>query len=159
MPRTRIDLPPDFYFSTTLTVRITDLNYGGHLGNDAVLSLLHEARVRYLQNKGLAELSFAGAGLIMSDVAIEFRSEAFFGEKLTAYVVAGDFTRAGFDLYYKLVKDEGTPVAHARTGMVCYNYDTKKIVSVPPSAKEALMEPGSRSPSFPPPGGSASHGH
>ncbi|MDB5252313.1 MAG: thioesterase [Flaviaesturariibacter sp.] len=138
MSRIRIDLPDTFSFSTTLAVRITDLNYGGHLGNDAVLSLLHEARMRFLQSRGLAELSFAGAGLIMSDAAIEFRSEAFFGDRLTAHVTATHFTRVGFDLFYKLLKDDGTPVALAKTGMICYDYAAKKVVSVPRAASEAL---------------------
>jgi hypothetical protein len=45
MPRLKLELPAGFPFRTTLTVRVTDLNYGNHLGNDALLGLLHEARV------------------------------------------------------------------------------------------------------------------
>ena len=139
MPRIKISLPETFSFSTTLTVRITDLNYGGHLGNDAVLSLIHEARMQFLQHHGFSELEFAGVGLIMSDVAIEFKAEGFFGDRLTAYVAAGDFSRVGFDLYYKLVKgDSPTPVAFAKTGMVCYDYNAKKVAAVPDQAKAAL---------------------
>lgn len=29
-----------------LTVRVTDMNYGRHLGHDALVSLLHEARMQ-----------------------------------------------------------------------------------------------------------------
>jgi len=28
---------------------VADINYGGHLGNDKVLSFIHEARLRYVR--------------------------------------------------------------------------------------------------------------
>lgn len=49
MARISIDLPSTFTFSATIPVRITDLNYGGHVGNDTILSIIHEARVQYLK--------------------------------------------------------------------------------------------------------------
>ncbi|MCW3074869.1 MAG: thioesterase [Flaviaesturariibacter sp.] len=139
MPRVKIALPETFSFSTKLTVRITDLNYGGHLGNDAVLSFIHEARMQYLKNLGLSELEFAGVGLIMSDVGIEFKNEAFFGDEITAFVGAGEFSRVGFELFYKLVKDEDqAPVAFAKTGMVCFDYTTRKVAPIPAEALAKL---------------------
>jgi acyl-CoA thioester hydrolase len=98
MARIRLTLPENFSFSTSIPVRITDLNYGGHVGNDTILSLLHEARVQYLQSLGYTELAFAGTSLIMSDVAIEYKNELFYGTILKAYVTATEFSRVGFDL-------------------------------------------------------------
>lgn len=137
MARIKLSLPENFSFSTTLPVRITDLNYGGHVGNDTILTLLHEARVQYLQSLGYSELDFAGVSLIMGDVAIEFKAELFYGDALKAYVAASDFSRVGFDLYYELlVEKEGKEVtiAAAKTGMVCFNYSTRKVVAVPQEA-------------------------
>ncbi len=137
MPRIKIDLPDNFFFITTLSVRITDINYGGHLGNDAMLSLIHEARVQFLIHHGYTEMQIGSASLIMSDVAIEFKAEAFYGDVLSASVTAGDFSRAGFDLYYKFTKVEGDKtvvIAKAKTGMVCYDYSAKKLVAVPDEA-------------------------
>lgn len=125
-----IDFPETAQFSTELNVRITDLNYGGHLGNDSVLSLLHEARVRFLEHLGYTEMDVEGVGTIMSDAAIQFKSEAFYGEKLTIDIAVENFTRAAMDIYYKL--SCGTRiVAIAKTGIVFYNYDKKKVVSIP----------------------------
>lgn len=138
MTRVKLTLPENFPFSTKLPVRITDINYGGHVGNDAVLSLLHEARMQYLQSMGYTELQFAGVGLIMADAVIEFKGEAFYGDVLKAYVAAGDFSRIGFDLYYKLVKENETLVALAKTGMVCFDYEKRKVASVPQEAIEKL---------------------
>jgi acyl-CoA thioesterase FadM len=70
MERIKINLPEAFSFSTNIPVRITDLNYGGHVGNDAFLSLLHEARMQFLQQFGYSEMNVEGVGLIMSDVGI-----------------------------------------------------------------------------------------
>ncbi len=132
MARIKLSLPENFTFSTQIPVRITDINYGNHLGNDAVLGLLHEARMQFLKAFNYSELNLGGVGLIMADVAIEFKAEAFYGDVLTAYVTAGEFTKVGFDIYYKLVKSEGgTAVALAKTGMVCFDYEKRKVAAVP----------------------------
>jgi acyl-CoA thioester hydrolase len=134
MPKTKLILPEHFSFVTEIPVRITDLNYGGHVGNDSVLSLIHEIRVQFLWSHGYTELDLAGVGLIMADVSIEFKSELFYGDPLRASVAASEFSRVGFELYYKLEKrtnEKWIAVSFARTAMICYDYTLKKIVSVP----------------------------
>lgn len=142
MPKTKLVLPEHFTFTTEIPIRITDLNYGGHVGNDSILSILHEIRMQFLRSHEYSEMNLAGTGMIMADVAIEFRSEVFYGESLKASVAAAEFSRVGFDLYYKLEKPVGEKwviVAAARTGMVCYNYSLKKIVSVPKEVCTRLL--------------------
>jgi acyl-CoA thioester hydrolase len=143
MARVKIDLPETFRFQTTIPIRITDLNYGGHVGNDRILSLIHDARVDYLQSLGFSELNISGVSLIMSDVAIEYKNELFHGDKLIINVSAGDFTSSGFDLFYRLQKADKNGqvlVAKAKTGMVCFDYSSRKIMRVPDAAKQALTE-------------------
>jgi len=137
MARIRIEVPEQFPFSTKIPIRITDLNYGGHVGNDTILSLIHEARVQFLKNYGFAELKLESVGLIMSDAAIEFKAELFYGDVVTAFVTVSNFSRVGFDLFYKLMREE-IVVAVAKTAMICYNYDTRKVASVPVGVKEKL---------------------
>lgn len=141
MARLKIDLPKEFHFSTNIPVRITDVNYGGHVGNDAILSILHEARMQFLKNYGYDEMNFAGVGMIMSDVVIEFKNELFYGDTIIASVAAGEFTNVSFEIFYKLEKQSGEKkmiVAFAKTGMVCYDYGKKKIVPVPEEARVKL---------------------
>ena len=139
MARVRLQLPENFSFITQIPVRITDINYGGHVGNDSILSLLHEARMQFLQHAGYTEMNVAGVGLIMADAAIEFKGEAFYGDVLKAYVTADEFSRIGFQLYYKLVKSsDETVVVLAKTGMICFDYEKRKVVSVPQEAVERL---------------------
>ncbi|HTE23405.1 acyl-CoA thioesterase [Flavitalea sp.] len=141
MARIKIDLPSNFSFRVTIPVRITDINYGGHVGNDSVLSIMHEARMQFLKYHGYSELDFGGTGLIMNDVGIEFKNELFYGDSIIASVSAGDFSKVSFDLYYKFEKSTGEKlvlVAAAKTGMICYNYDQKKISVVPEAAKTKI---------------------
>ena len=142
MPRIKIELPEKFFFETIIPIRITDLNYGNHVGNDTILSILHEARVQYLQHYNLEELDFAGVGLIMNDVAVEFKNEIFYGEKIIASVTVGDISKFSFDVYYKLEKENNEKrilVALAKTGMVCYDYSAKKVAAVPKEVQARLQ--------------------
>lgn len=138
MSRIRITLPSSFPFTATIPVRITDLNYGNHVGNDAILSIIHEARMQFLTHHGFTELNCGGVGLIMSDVGIEFKKEVFYGDVLAVNIAATEFSSIGFDLYYQLLKTDQTIVAAAKTGMICYNYEQKKIAQVPGIVKEKL---------------------
>src|SRR6266508_4714914 len=142
MSRVKIELPAKFSFEAVIPIRITDLNYGNHVGNNAILSILHETRVQYLRHFGYGELNFGGVGLIMSDVAIEFKSEIFYVEKIIASVDVGGFSKFSFEVYYKLEKENNHKrilVAIAKTGMVCYDYPAKKIAGVPEEVIKNLL--------------------
>jgi acyl-CoA thioester hydrolase len=132
MARTRIDLPDSFPFSITIPVRITDVNYGGHLGNDAVLGLVHEARIAFLAGQGYTELDVAGAGIIMAEATVLYRAEAFRGDLLKIEAAVGEVTGHGFELLHRITKaDGGTEVARVRTGFAFFDYKARKIARVP----------------------------
>lgn len=139
MARINIIVPENFHYSTRLPVRITDLNYGNHLGNDALIALIHEARVSYLASIGYSELDFAGVSLIMRDLAVQYKAEVFYGTVLEIFVRADDFSSSGFNLFYKVVDQKNSKVsALVQTGMVCFDYDQRKPVRLPEEAKQRL---------------------
>jgi acyl-CoA thioester hydrolase len=141
MARIQLSLPEHFHFSTSLPVRITDLNYGGHLGNDALLGMLHEARVLYLKQFGWTELNLSGTGLIMADSVIIYKGEAFHGDSLKIEVTAAELHKVGFELYYKVsIAVTGKPIAEAKTGMLCFDYQQRKLARLPDEAAERLNE-------------------
>ncbi|MCH5718099.1 acyl-CoA thioesterase [Niabella hibiscisoli] len=73
----------------------------------------------------------------MADVAIEFKAEAFYGDVIEVSIGANDFSRAGFDLVYRLEKkreDKKQTMAIAKTGMVCFDYNLKKVAALPENA-------------------------
>jgi acyl-CoA thioesterase FadM len=130
--RIELNLPEMFSFSTDVRVRISDINYGNHLGNDAVLSLIHEARLQFLQSRGFSELDIDGCGLILTDAVILYKSQGFHGDLLTIFAAVDDFNKYGCDFFYKVIrKNGGKEVARAKTGIVFFDYNRQKMVPVP----------------------------
>ena len=132
MARTIIILPENFNFSTQIDVRITDINYGGHLGNDSVLGIIHEARVRLLTEKGFSEQDIDGVGIIMADTVIIYSSEGFYGDKLRIDVAVDEISNTGCEIYYRFVKLANEKmIVKAKTKIVFYDYISKKVSRTP----------------------------
>lgn len=132
MARVKLQLPDTFQYFVDLRVRISDINYGNHLGNDAVLRLIHEARVRFLDRLGYSELDIEGVGLVMADAVIVYRSQAFYADLLTVAVAVDEFNRSGCDIFYRITnKDADREVARAKTGIVFFDYRKNKIARLP----------------------------
>lgn len=132
MARIKLVLPDNFNFSTELEIRITDINYGGHLGNDSVLGIIHEARVRLLTDKGFSEGDIGGVGILMMDAVINFSSEGLYGDKLRIDVAVNEITNTGCDIYYRFVNVANDKViVKAKTNIVFYNYVSKKVAKTP----------------------------
>ncbi|MDP3980299.1 MAG: thioesterase family protein [Chlamydiota bacterium] len=141
MARLKLELPEQFLFSTDILVHITDINYGGHLGNDRLLSLIHEARLRFLSHYGFSEIDCGGVGIIMGDVAIVFKAQVFYGMTLKIFVCADEFQPFGCDLYYKILDiGTGKEVARAKTGIIFYDYQKKKLAKMPEQFIEKLRK-------------------
>lgn len=140
MPRLKLT-PLNLYpFNIDIVVRTTDLNYGGHLGNDSLLSLLHEARVAFLAFYGFTEFDCGGVSLTMGDVAVAYQGEAFAGDKLRFEVAAGEPSKCGFRLFYRVSRqNDGKEIALAESGMVCFDYKKGKIKKLPDKIKGALL--------------------
>ena len=141
MERIKINIPTNFNFSTIIKIRITDLNYGGHVGNDSFLSLIHEAREQFLNHFGYSELKIENVSLIMADAAVEFKKELNYSDEIKISVAANNFDKYGFDIFYKLEVVKGANLllaGKAKTGMLCYDYENKKLMPVPGKLKDTL---------------------
>ncbi len=132
MSRIKLAMPEKFEFSTNIAVRITDLNYGSHLGNDALLSLIHEARVQYLAEISLTELDAGGCGIIMTDSVILYKLQVQYGDILTFGISVDDITATGCDFFYEVTNAKTSKTtALAKTGIAFFDYQAKKISPVP----------------------------
>lgn len=132
MSRVELALPEAFHFTIEIPLRISDINYGGHLGNDAVLSVCHDIRARLFAAHGFTELDVEGVGIVMVDAVIAFRSEAFYGDTLIGDAAVCNFSRTGCDVFYRLrAKSDAREVARAKTGIVFLDYEKRKIKPVP----------------------------
>ena len=132
MARVKLELPEVFCFSTELDVRVTEINYGNHVGNDRMVSLIHEARLRFLREMGFGEFNIGGIGLMVSDLVVAFKAESFVGDVLNFEVGVTDFNKYGCDFIYRVSNaDDGKLVTEAKTGIVFFDYDERKIAQVP----------------------------
>lgn len=86
-------------------------------------------------------MNIGGPGLIMSDLAVEYLRELFYGDQLIISIAASEVGRLSFELYYevKARREENIFIAaKAKTTMVCYDYPAGKVTAVPESFKKFL---------------------
>lgn len=142
MARVELELPETFLFRTQIPVRIGDINYGNHLGNDAVLSLIHEARLQFLKQYGFKESDIGGVGIIMVDSVVIYLSQAFYGDVLAIDVTVADLNKYGFDLLYRITNvTTEKEMARVKTGMLAFDYTKNRVASVPQAFKDIVGAP------------------
>lgn len=134
MPQTKIEPNFTVLFACNLQVRVADLNYGNHLGNDRILSYFHEVRVLWLSHHNLSEHDVGGCGLIMTGTNIEYLKQARLHQFLTLTLGAREVGKARFTIVYKL-KDSQTQqtIALGETHMGCFDYPRQKPARAPQS--------------------------
>ena len=143
MRNRKISIPAPFCFQTSLTVQVSDINYGGHVGNERYLLFAQETRMRFLSTIGCSEQHFGPFGLVLTEAHVEFFHELFHGNTISISLAIGNPSRASFDCFYliKLVKDEGEiEVATIKTSMVCFDYKERKVRSIPDDLRKILEQ-------------------
>lgn len=132
MPRIHIELPESLPFTTELPIYVSHINEAGHVDNAQLLTLVSEARQRFFRSMRYTQVDVEGLGIVVSDAAIQYLSEAFYGETLVIDMGATDFNKYGCDLTYRIRDKASTrDVAHGKTGIVFFDYNTRKIARVP----------------------------
>jgi acyl-CoA thioesterase FadM len=133
MARLQLEFPEDqYYFSTPLPVRITDINSGQHLGNDSMISMISEARAQFLHEYGVVETERDGTGIIVTDLVTTYRAEAHARDTLLFEVGVMDFNKYGGDITFRITRPrDKTLIAMAKSGFVFFNYKTSQVVNMP----------------------------
>jgi acyl-CoA thioester hydrolase len=136
MPRVQIDLPEAFPFFTEVPILASDINFANHLGNDRLMGLLQEARIRFFSWLGYKESDVEGSSMILADAALQYLSEGFHGDVIHIEVAIGDFGRCNMDIYYRATNTTtGKLLCKAKTGLVFFDYSTRKVQPVPEKFK------------------------
>jgi len=132
MPRIEIGLPERFTFATEIPIYLNHVNYRNHLDNAALLALVSEAQARFFKSLGYGGLEVEGAGIILADGAVQYRSEAFHGEIMVVGMAANDFNKYGCDLVWQMTeKTSGREVARGKHGFMFFDYAARKPVGAP----------------------------
>ncbi|MBX2900171.1 MAG: thioesterase family protein [Cyclobacteriaceae bacterium] len=140
MARVELALPDKFIFQTTLQVRVSDLNYGGHVGNDNILTLMQEARTLFYRSLGFeSEIKLEGSiSQVIADAVVIYKAEALLGDTLKIEIAVGELNKYGFDLFYRITSQHNKEVARGKTGVVCFDYSKRKVASVPQKLAQQL---------------------
>lgn len=134
MGRITVAVPDHFDFAMEMNVPIAFINRGNHLGNDSLVSCLNEARLAFMQARFGDPYTVDGAAMINGDLAVEYRAEAYHGDRLRIEVAANDFHRYGCDFVYRVsCVGDGRVVALAKTGMLLFDFEKKKLKEAPPA--------------------------
>ncbi len=142
MPRVKVSAPDQFLFSMERTVGISDINYAKHLDSVAMLNILHEARLQFLASIGFTEANIYGLGMVVTDLAVDYRSESFANDLLIVDVGVGKFNRYGFDIGLQVTNSASdTIVCNAKMGVVFFDFDKHKIAEVPIAFKTLMGLP------------------
>ena len=142
MPRVKVGLPDKFLYSMGRSVGISDLNYAKHLDSVAMVNILQEARLQFLANLGFTESNIYGLGIVVTDMAVDYRSESFANDCLLIDVGISNINRYGFDIGMQVTNSAlEAVVCNAKIGVVFFDFDRHKIAQVPPAFKGLLDQP------------------
>jgi acyl-CoA thioester hydrolase len=140
MARIKLIFPEKICFQTTIPVRITDLNYGKHVGNDAIVAMLHEARVQWLNTGSFSEMDAGGSGLIQADLLVQYLNESFYGDQLYIELSIGETSTSTFEVYYRIRRiSDNNNIALAKTTLCCFDYTSRKPRPIPDLFKQFLL--------------------
>ncbi len=146
MSRIKLEEQRVYEFAFPVTLHPRDINYGGHLGTDSLVTLVGSARAQMFHSMGLSEgdLGDGKTGIIMADLAMNYRAEAFVFEELVIGTHIGEMRPSGFRIFHRVTRDAKL-IALAETGVMTFDYTIHRVAHVPESFIKAIEEAHRRS--------------
>lgn len=130
----------NFRFSFPYQVRVSDINYGGHVANSAVLNIFQDARIAYLAHLGpFSELDLGGGGIILPEAHVYYKAEMFLSDQLQVGVRCPELRRSSFLLQYRIER-AGKVMAEGETPVVCFDYQSRKTRRIPEPFRLVLSQ-------------------
>lgn len=132
------DVMEGFLFTMPYTVRIADINYGGHVSNAAVLNFFQDARIGYLQNLGpFSEIDIGGCGIILPEAQVQYRAEMFLHDRLVMGARVEGMKNSSFVMQYRIERD-GQVTATGTTALVAFDYQRRRPCRLPQAFRQAI---------------------
>lgn len=140
MPRIELTELLSYEFHHHEIIRATDINYAGHLGNEALFVLIHVARAHFLRQLNFDTIAKDNRriGLIIADLAVNFKAEAFAHEKLTIDCQINELSQKSFRLFHRVRRTDQI-IALVETGLVAYDYQANQVTSLPQEFLQSLQ--------------------
>ena len=115
-------------FSVNYKVTISDINYGGHMGNERALLLFQQSRIELFKSLGVTEINVGdNVGTIQKDAHVYYKGEVYLGDELTIIIKNIDIKKTSLNFIYSVEKREGKIVLEGSTIIVAFDYEKKKV--------------------------------
>jgi acyl-CoA thioester hydrolase len=153
-PRSRIevpadgrDVPGDFAHRLDVQVRLADTDAMGHVNNARYLTYVEIARVAYWEHVTgrMLPIGVHGAeeGMILAEIRMAYRSQAFYGETLTVETRVERIGRTSFGMVHRITAPESRYgparlIAVADSTLVSYDYQQEWPIPVPEEWRAAF---------------------
>jgi acyl-CoA thioester hydrolase len=141
MPKTKLRAKPDYSFQYHTYLKIRDINYANHLSNDAVVSLINEARIDMFNKIGCAEFALGDphTGIVIADLVVNYKKQGYLGDEIIIHSDIDEIEQKGFRIFFKIQRGDDLMVL-AETGVVVFDYQAGNITTVPKIFLEALKQ-------------------
>lgn len=140
MSRVTLKFPDPAQYQEETEMLPSEMNHGQHLGFERAVELIAGIRLRFFRHFGLSDLDVGGAGIIIVDLAVRYKTEIFAGERLRVEAAAGNPAKKSCDIFYRIVKaGDGLPALVAKTGIVFFDYRARKTVTMPELFRRQLF--------------------
>ena len=126
----KLEFPKKTIFKTEIEIHVGYLNYTGHVGADSFLTIIHEARVRFLQSINCTELNIFGSRILIKNAYLEYKGEIFQGDNIICHIAVSSTKKTTADFYYSLLKN-GKEICLAKTAIVFFDTIKNKISTIP----------------------------
>lgn len=128
-----------FVFETVMRVRHTEIDLGQHMAVESLTALLSEARLRFLQAKGIKDINSEQQGLIIDQLQLDIISRIRVREELLFEVGVEPIYDNGGHIVIKVTRmHTGEIMAQSRQHFVNYDFSLNKVVKLDKTTKEAL---------------------
>lgn len=119
-------------FVVDYKVTISDINYGGHMGNERALILFQQARVEFFSSLGFSEINIGeNKGTIQYDAHVKYLKEIFLGENLKIKIVDIQLKKTSMNFIYNIFNEKNEKVLEGSTMILAYDYNRKKMSKIP----------------------------
>ena len=130
-----------YRFTIPYTVRVADVNYGGHVANSAVLNYFQDARIAYLAHIGpYGELDIGeSCGIILPEAQVRYLAEMFLGDSLEIGVRVREMRKSAFVMEYRIERG-GEATAEGSTSLVTFDYRRRRPKRLPEAFRKAMSD-------------------
>ena len=116
----------DKIYEMDYKVIVSDINYGGHMGNERALIIFQQTRMEWLTSIGYDEADIEGKGMIQLESHVYYIKEVFMGENLRCRITGIEPERITFNINYEIINEANETAIKGTTKMAVFDYEKKK---------------------------------